>query len=90
MENESTYLGVMSELIRLISALNANAADRAHPDKPCLRLAKIVTDVEGNTRQQAAVAAEVSLQPFRGWKLRTPTPSEPTAPVSTPAPPAAQ
>src|SRR6476646_8591052 len=76
-------------LIRMISALNANAVDRAHPDRPLLRLAKIATDVEGIAWQQAAVTAELNLPPFRGRKPRTPktsTPSEPTAPVPTPAP----
>jgi hypothetical protein len=93
MGNEPTYLGVMSGLIRLFPALNANAADRTHPEGPRLRLAKIAMDVEGNARQQAAVTAELNLQPFHGLKPRTSqssTPSEPTAPVPTPAPPAAQ
>jgi len=46
---------------RLISALNANAADLAHPDGPRLLLAKVVTDIEGIARQQAAFAAKLGL-----------------------------
>jgi hypothetical protein len=92
MGNQATYSGVMGGLGRLISALNANAADLAHLAGARLRLAKIATDVEGIAQQQAAFTAEFGLQPFRGRKPRTPkssTPSEPTAPVPTPAPPAA-
>jgi hypothetical protein len=85
------YRGVMSGLILLISALNANAGGLAYLGGPRLRLAKIATDIEGIAYQQTAVTAELGLQPFRVRKLRTPkssTPSEPTAPVPTPAPPA--
>jgi len=61
MGNATTHLGVMGGPGRLISALNANAADLAHPDGPRLLLAKVVTDVEGIARQQAAFAAKLSL-----------------------------
>ena len=57
MGNETTYLGVMGGLIRLISALNANAAELAHLDGARLRLAKLATDLEGITQQQAALTA---------------------------------
>jgi hypothetical protein len=55
MGNETTYLGVMGRLIRLISALNANAADLDHLAGGRLHLAKIATDVERITQQQAAL-----------------------------------
>ncbi|HSS48692.1 MAG TPA: hypothetical protein VLX28_07080 [Thermoanaerobaculia bacterium] len=54
MGNATTYLGVMGGLGRLISALNANAADLTHLDEALLRLAKIATDVEGIAQQQTA------------------------------------
>ena len=57
MGNETTYLGQMGGLIRLSSALNANAADLVHLDGARLRLAKIATDIEGITQQQAALTA---------------------------------
>jgi len=57
MGNESKYLGVTGGMIRLISALNANAENLAHLDGARLRLAKIAMDVEGITRQQAAFTA---------------------------------
>ncbi len=76
MGNETTYLGLMGGLGRLISALNATAADLAHLDGARLPLAKIALDVEGA---------------FRGRKPRTPktsTLSEPTTPAPMPARPA--
>jgi hypothetical protein len=76
MGNQATYSGVMGGLGRLISALNANAADLARLDATHLRSEKL---------------AGLGLQPFRGRKPRTPkssTPSEPTAPAPIPARPA--
>jgi hypothetical protein len=78
MGNATTYSGVMGGLGRLISALNANAVDLPYLDGARPRLAKIATDMAG---------------PFRGRKPQTPktsTPSEPTAPAPTLAPPAAR
>ncbi|HEV7507674.1 MAG TPA: hypothetical protein VGS07_22510 [Thermoanaerobaculia bacterium] len=57
MGNETTYSGVMGGLGRFSAALNANAADLAHLDGARLHLAKIVTDIEGFTQQQAALTA---------------------------------
>jgi hypothetical protein len=57
MGSETTYSGVMGGLGRLSSALTANAAELAHLDGARLRLAKIVTDVEGIAQQQAAFTA---------------------------------
>jgi hypothetical protein len=57
MSKETTYSGVMGGLGRLSSALTANATDLAHLDGARLRLVKIVTDVEGLARQQAALTA---------------------------------
>jgi len=57
MGNETTYSGVMGGLGRFSAALNANAADLAHLEGARLHLAKIVTDIEGFTQQQAALTA---------------------------------
>ena len=57
MGNETTYSGVMGGLGRFSAALTANAADLAHLEGARLRLAKIVTDIEGITQQQAAFTA---------------------------------
>jgi hypothetical protein len=57
MGNETTNLGVMGELGRLSTALNANAAELVHLDGARLRLAKIVTDVDGIAQQQATLTA---------------------------------
>jgi hypothetical protein len=57
MGNETTYSGVIGELGRFSSALNANAADLAHMEGVRLHLEKIVTDIEGIARQQAAFTA---------------------------------
>ena len=57
MGNEPTYSGVLGGLGRFISALSANAADLAHLEGARLHLAKIVTDIEGFTQQQAALTA---------------------------------
>lgn len=76
MGNETTYLGLMGGLGRLISALNVNAADLAHPNGARPPLAKIAPDVE---------------ETFRSRKPRTPkssTPSEPTTPAPIRARPA--
>ena len=65
MSKETTYSGVMGSLGRLSSALGANAADLAHLDGTRLRLAKIVSDIEGIAQQQAALTAskqEISKQ----------------------------
>jgi hypothetical protein len=47
----------MGGLGRFSAALNANAADLAHLEGARLHLAKIVTDIEGVTQQQAALTA---------------------------------
>lgn len=57
MGNETTYSGVMGGLGRFSAALTANAADLAHLEGARLHLAKIVTDIEGITQQQAALTA---------------------------------
>jgi hypothetical protein len=57
MGNETTYSGVMGGLGRFSAALTANAADLAHLEGARLHLAKIVTDIEGITQQQAAFTA---------------------------------
>jgi len=57
MGNETTYSGVMGELARFSAAVNANAADLAHLEGARLLLAKIVTDIDGVTQQQAALKA---------------------------------
>ena len=54
---EKTNSGAMGTLGRLSAALAANAADLAHLDGPRLRLAKIVTDIDGIAQQQAALTA---------------------------------
>jgi hypothetical protein len=56
---ETTYSRVLGGLIRLITALNANAADPAHLDGARLRLAKIATDIEGFTQQETALTASM-------------------------------
>jgi hypothetical protein len=101
----ATYSAVMGGLGWLSFTLTANAADLAPLDGARLRLAKIVTDLEGTAQQQAAFTASeqessrqgmtrfLQEQPFRGRKPRSPkssTPSEPAAPAPTPAAPAAQ
>lgn len=50
MGNATTYSGVMDGLGRLIPALNANAADRAHQVGARLRQAKIAPDVVGTVQ----------------------------------------
>jgi hypothetical protein len=47
----------MGELGRFSAAVNANAADLAHLEGARLHLAKIVTDIEVITQQQAALTA---------------------------------
>lgn len=84
MGNETTYLGVMGGLIRLISALNANAADLAPLDGARLHLAKIVVDLERVARQQTAFTASKQEVSQQLWTPKSPPPSEPA--VAAPAP----
>ncbi|HSS51935.1 MAG TPA: hypothetical protein VLX28_23590 [Thermoanaerobaculia bacterium] len=74
---ETTYSAVVGGLVRFVLALNANAAP------------KLFRERYGNRSEKLA---GLGLQPFSDWKLRSSkssTPSEPTAPVPTPAPTAA-
>ncbi|HSS49597.1 MAG TPA: hypothetical protein VLX28_11695 [Thermoanaerobaculia bacterium] len=57
MGNERTHSGVLGELRRFSSALEANAVDLAHLDGVRLRLAKIVGDAQGIAQQQAELRA---------------------------------
>jgi hypothetical protein len=57
MGNERTQSGVLGELGRFHSALEANAVDLAHLDGPRLLLAKILDEAQGIAQQQAALRA---------------------------------
>ena len=57
MGNETTYSGVLGELGRLGTALEANAADLPHLEGPRGRLDKIYTEARQVAQQQAALTA---------------------------------
>ena len=57
MSQETTYHGILGELVRLNAALEANAGDLAHLEGARLRLASLVSGAEGAAQQQAALTA---------------------------------
>ena len=88
MGNETTYQGVMSGLIRLISALNANAADLAHwmgrasawrRSRRTLRGRLSADGIHGRARQQPSASEAPDPEDLRAHRSG-----------SDPAPPAAQ
>ncbi len=87
---EATYSGMIGWLVWFSSALNANAADLAHLEEARLHPARIVADVAGMARKQAAFTASEQessgqLQKHHGPRSEAPAP----IPATTTAHPAA-
>ena len=57
MGDETTYSGVLGELGRLGSALEANAPELAHLEGPRARLAKVLVDAKDIAKEQAELIA---------------------------------
>jgi len=57
LSNESTYSGVIGELTRITTALEANAAELAHLEGPRVRLGQILGNAKEIAQQQAALRA---------------------------------
>jgi UDP-N-acetylmuramyl tripeptide synthase len=57
MGNETTYSGVIGELTRIATALEANAADLTHLEGPRVRLGNILGSAKEVAQQQASLKA---------------------------------
>ena len=58
MGNETTYSGVIGELTRIETALEANAADLPHLEGPRARLGSVLGSAKEVAQQQAALKAD--------------------------------
>ena len=57
MPRETTYAGILGELVRLNASLAANAAELPHIEGTRVRLDKLVTDAQQVARRQAELRA---------------------------------
>src|SRR5262245_25637495 len=57
MPRETTYAGILGELVRLNASLAANASELAHLEGARARLDKLVTDAQEVAKRQAALTA---------------------------------
>ena len=57
MPRETTYAGILGELVRLNASLAANAAELPHVEGARVRLDKLVTDAQAVARRQAELRA---------------------------------
>ena len=57
MPRETTYAGILGELVRLNASLAANASDLTHIEGARARLDKLVTDAQEVAKRQAALTA---------------------------------
>jgi hypothetical protein len=57
MPRETTYAGILGELVRLNASLAANAAELPHIEGARVRLDKLVTDAQAVARRQAELRA---------------------------------
>ena len=57
MPRETTYAGILGELVRLNASLAANASELTHVEGARVRLDKLVTDAQEVARRQAELTA---------------------------------